>query len=169
MIERSVPGVMYNYGSEAREIEYTEGFEGSVITADKKAKAEAARQVRIEKLKRQALKSLAVIAMLLAVAMAREAQIDKLCGEIARKEDSIHNINAIITQKEMQLSGHTDMNIIEKAAEERLGMQKPVSDQYMVIALNKHDGGEVLTEDTTNAGGMAAFFNKAKILLEYLY
>ncbi len=169
MIERSVPAVMYNYGSEAVRLEYTRGFEGKEVAVDKETKAMAEREVKVEKIKRTALKSLAVIAVLLAVTMIREAQIDKLCGEITKKENSIHNINAVIIEKEIQLSGQTDINIIEKAAEERLGMRKPVSDQYMAISLNKHDGGEVLTQDSTNKSGVASFFNKAKILLEYLY
>ena len=158
---------MYNYGSEARKLEY--GFEATEVTAKKEDKVRAQREVQIEQFKRNALKTLAIVAALLAIVMAREAQIDKLCGEISRKEDSIENLNAVITQKEMQLSGKMDMTIIEQAAVERLGMEKPNSRQYVPLTVAKHDSGEVLTGESSQNGGFAAIVSKAKILLEYLY
>lgn len=158
---------MYNYGSEARELEY--GFEATEVTAAKEDKKRAQREMQIEQLKRKALKTLAIVAALLAIVMAREAQIDKLCGEISKKEESIENLNAVITQKEMQLSGKMDMNIIEQAAVERLGMEKPSSKQYVPLTVEKHDSGQVLTEESSQSSGFAAVVSKAKILLEYLY
>lgn len=160
---------MYNYGSEAEKLEYTKGFKGSDVSADDASKRQAQMEIKIEKLKIKALKSLAVIAALLAVVMIREAQIDKLCGEITKKENSIENLNAIIIEKQMQLSGQMDINMIEEAAQLRLGMIKPVNEQYVSISVNKRDGGEVLTEESTQSGGFATIINKAKILLEYLY
>lgn len=160
---------MYNYGSEARNLEYAEGFTGRDVSADNESKRQAQMEMKLEKLKRKALKSLAVIAALLAVVMVREAQIDKLCGEITKKENSIHNLNALIVEKEAQLSGKMDINMIEEAAQERLGMIKPVNEQYVSIKLDKHDGGEVLTRESTQSSSFAATINKAKNLLEYLY
>ena len=160
---------MYNYGSEAKAIEYTEGFAGREVKVTKAKKKQAHIDVRVEMFKRKALRTLAVVAALLAVVMAREAQIDKLCGQISKKEASLENLNAVIVEKEMQLSGQMDITMIEDAAVQRLGMTKPNSNQYVSIAIDKHDGGEVLTENSTQNNGFTAFINKAKILLEYLY
>ena len=161
------PIPMYNYGSEAIELEYsTYPTEKKVVG---KVKKTAGKRAYIASLQRKALLSLGVIAALLCVLMAREAYIDKLCGEITKKEESIHNLNAIITEKEMYISGQMDINMIEEMAISRLGMKKPDSSQIIYIDVEKKDGGEILTEDATGNGGFSAFINKAKILLEYLY
>lgn len=159
---------MYNYGSEAIEIGYTRSFAGKEVKNAKRSKQEKI-DIGAEQLKRKALKTLAIVAALLAVVMIREAQIDKLCGQISKKESSIENLNAVIVEKEMQLSGQMDIDLIEEAAQQRLGMVKPTANQYVPVVLDKHDGGEVLTEGSAQNGGFAAFIDKAKILLEYLY
>lgn len=158
---------MYNYGSAARELEYTRSFEK--VEATKKAKREAQIAQRIEQLKKKALKTLVVITAILTVIMIREAQIDQLCGAITKNEDAIAELDAMIAEKEMYLSGQLDLNMIEEIAVTRLGMQKPDPAQCVYITIETEDGGEILTEEPESNGGFSAFINKAKILLEYLY
>ncbi len=161
---------MYNYGSEAFELEYTEPFDNSeVIRKAKETKREVQIARQVEELKKKALKALMVVAVILTVIMAREAQIDKLCGQITREKDEIANLNAVITEKEMYISGKMNINTIENIAINELGMVKPDKENTVTIDIVKEDGGEVLTEEPTGQGGFAAFINKAKILLEYLY
>lgn len=159
---------MYNYGSSARKFEYDNYDSAEKEIVNTKGNP-SKRSVQIDKMQKTALKYLAVAAVLLGVLMARDAQIDQLCGKITRVEDNIYEMSAIITEKEMQLSGQMDVNLIEKEAVERLHMVKPTEDMYVNIKVNKIDGGELLTEQSTQSEGFAAFINKAKILLEYLY
>ncbi|MGM9552144.1 MAG: hypothetical protein ACI3XA_07815 [Clostridia bacterium] len=158
---------MYNYGSEARNIEETKAFEGSSVKVSREQKRKALMNKRVEEMKRSALKSLVVIALLLTVVMAREAKIDQLCGQISAKEATLKNVSAVITEKEMQLTGKMDLNMIEEIAVTRLGMKKP--DRILEIDVAREDGGEILTEDATVNSGFTAFINKTKTLLEYLY
>lgn len=157
---------MYNYGSEARELENKEDFKPETVKTDEKQKN---RQAEIEKMKKKALKCLGVVAAVLAVVMVREAKIDKLCGEIEKEEKAIKQLDAMITEKEIYLSGQFDLNMVEEIAVSRLGMQKADPSQRVEIAIKTVDGGEILTEETESGTGFSAFINKAKILLEYLY
>lgn len=168
-IERSVPVRMYNYGSEAREIEYsTETMADNTVKLSKKDKMEAYVNARIEEFKKKAIKTLVIIAAILAVVMIREARIDQLCGQISNIEDDIYSLNAMITEREMHLSYQLDMNNIDEIAISRLGMKKPDASQYIYIDVQKNVGGEILMKDRAG-NGFSAFMNKAKILLEYLY
>ena len=160
---------MYNYGSEALELEYLEPLKTEEQEAKKKSKREERIAQRIEELKKSALKSLAVVSVILTVIMVREAQIDKLCGQITNKEKEVENLNAVITEKEIYISGKMNINTIEDIAINELGMVKPTAEQTVTIDIRKEDGGEVLVEEPATNGGFAAFINKAKILLEYLY
>lgn len=160
---------MYNYGSVATNLDTKESFKGDTVKVSKEAKRSAQRAAKIEEMKKKALRSLAVIAAVLTVVMVREAQIDKLCGEIAREEEAIGKLDAMITEKEMYLSGQFDLNMIEEIAVTRLGMQKADPSQRVEIAIKTEEGGEILTEETETSTGFSAFINKAKILLEYLY
>lgn len=159
---------MYNYGSEAREIEYS-SFEAASIEGGKKQKREAEIENRVEALKKKAIKTLVIISAMLAVVMIREARIDQLCGQISNIEGEIHSLNAMITEREMSLSYQMDMNNIDQIAVTRLGMKKPDASQYVYINVQKDNGGEILVDNMNGNGGFSAFLNKAKILLEYLY
>ncbi len=161
---------MYNYGSEARNLEY--GFENvpeSGAKISKKAKTEAYIEARIEAFKKKSIATLVVIAAILAVVMIREARIDQLCGQISNVEDDIYKLNAMITEREMHLSYQLDMNNIDEIAVTRLGMKKPDTSQYIYIDVQKNNGGEILVDNRAGSNGFSAFMNKAKILLEYLY
>lgn len=161
---------MYNYGSEARNLEY--GVENAPESGSKKAsrlKREAYIEARIEALKKKSIATLVVIAAILAVVMIREARIDQLCGQISNVEDDIYKLNAMITEREMRLSYQLDMNNIDEIAVSRLGMKKPDASQYIYIDVEKNNGGEILVDDRAGSNGFSAFMNKAKILLEYLY
>lgn len=158
---------MYNYGSEAIELE-REYFESDEVTVSENKKVFAKDAARTEYMKKKALKSLAAIAAALAVLMMREARIDKLCGEISKEEKAIGKLDAMIAEKEIYLSGQLDLNMIEEIAVTRLGMQKPDASQRVEIAIKTEEGGEILTEETESGTGFSAFINKAKILLEYL-
>ncbi|MBR5535432.1 MAG: hypothetical protein IKU60_02155 [Clostridia bacterium] len=161
---------MYNYGSEARELEYIPyTAQKKEVKVSKKAKQEAYFDSRIAELKKSAIKTLVVIAAILAVVMVREARIDQLCGEISRIEDDIYDLNAMITEREMHLSYQMDMNNIDEIAVSRLGMKKPDGSQYIYIDVQKDNGGEILVDNKAGSNGFSAFMNKAKILLEYLY
>ena len=94
---------MYNYGSEAKSLEETQLFNGSKVKVNKEARKRAIMEEKIEAMKKSALKSLVVIAVLLAVIMVREAKIDQLCGQISDREGTLKNISAVVTEKEMQL------------------------------------------------------------------
>ncbi|MBQ8002097.1 MAG: hypothetical protein IJ297_01490 [Clostridia bacterium] len=159
---------MYNYGSEARVLEYVPMYE----TEKKAAKTEKPHMdidTWINSHRRMFVKTLAIIAAILAVVMVREARIDQLCGQISRVEDEIYDLSAMITEREMHLSGQLDMNNIDEIAVSRLGMKKPDSSQYIYIDVQKNNGGEILVNNTAGSNGFSAFVNKAKILLEYLY
>lgn len=161
---------MYNYGSEAREFEYVPAAEAKKeVKVSKKQREKAYVEAKIEKMKRSAIKSLVIVAAILAVVMIREAKIDQLCGQISRIEDDIYSLNAMITEREMHLSYQLDMNNIDEIAVSRLGMKKPDSSQYIYIDVHKNNGGEILVNDRAGSNGFSAFVNKAKILLEYLY
>ncbi len=160
---------MYNYGSEAREIEYSHSFEAEAVKVSKQQKRDAVFNARVEVLKRKALKTLVIVAAILAVIMTREAYIDQLCGQITNVEDEIYDLNAMITEKEMRLSYQLDMNNIDEIAVSRLGMKKPDASQYIYINVEKNNGGEILVNNTAGSNGFSTFINKAKILLEYLY
>ena len=161
---------MYNYGSEAREIEYS-SFEmpQSVKKLIKKHKSDAYIEARIEAFKKKSIATLVVIAAILAIVMIREARIDQLCGQISNVEDDIYKLNAMITEREMHLSYQLDMNNIDEIAVTRLGMKKPDASQYIYIDVVKNNGGEILVDNRAGSNGFSAFVNKAKILLEYLY
>lgn len=159
---------MYNYGSEAVELANNEDFEINTVKTESRAKVRMSAQ-KSEAMKKNALKALGVTAAVLAVVMAREAQIDKLCGEISKEEKAIGQLDAMIAEKEIYLSGQFDLNMIEEIAVSRLGMQKPDPTQRVEIAIKTEEGGEILTEQTETGTGFSAFINKAKNLLEYLY
>ncbi len=161
---------MYNYGSEAREIEYSlENTEKREVKLSKRQKTEAYIEARIEALKKKSIATLVIIAAILAVVMIREARIDQLCGQISNVEQDIYKLNAMITEREMHLSYQLDMNNIDEIAVSRLGMKKPDASQYIYIDVEKNNGGEILVDNRAGSNGFSAFVNKAKILLEYLY
>jgi cell division protein FtsL len=161
---------MYNYGSEAREIEYSaEVTNDNAVKLSKRQRMEAYVNARIDKLKKKAITTLVIVAAILAVVMIREARIDQLCGQISNIEDDIYDLNAMITEREMHLSYQLDMNNIDEIAVSRLGMKKPDASQYIYIDVQKNVGGEILMKDNSAGNGFSAFVNKAKILLEYLY
>ena len=161
---------MYNYGSEAREIEYSaEVTNDNAVKLSKKQRMEAYVNARLDKLKKKAIATLVIVAAILAVVMIREARIDQLCGQISNIEDDIYDLNAMITEREMHLSYQLDMNNIDEIAVSRLGMKKPDASQYIYIDVQKNVGGEILMKDNAAGYGFSAFMNKAKILLEYLY
>lgn len=161
---------MYNYGSEAREIEYSySNVTKKENELSKKQKVEAYVEARIEAFKKKAITTLVIVAAILAVVMVREARIDQLCGQISNIEDDIYSLNAMITEREMHLSYQLDMNNIDSIAVSRLGMKKPDASQYIYIDVQKNNGGEILMNENMEANGFSNFMNKAKILLEYLY
>lgn len=157
---------MYNYGSVAEEIEYTHMTTVEVTTENRK---KARNQVNREDMKKMLLKTLAILVAIATVLLIRQAQIEALCSEISDKKEDLRNITAVVTEKEMYIVGQTDLNLVENIAVTRLGMKKPDASQYVYIDIKKPDGGQVLASDNTVSGGFAAFINKAKILLEYLY
>lgn len=156
---------MYSYGSAAEEIEYTVPMV-EVSTANRKS---ASGQVSREQMKRMLLKTLAILVAIVTVLLIRQAQIEALCNDITVKKEELRNLTAVVTEKEMYIIGQTDLNLVENIAVTRLGMKKPDASQYVYIDIRKPDGGQVLAENNTVSGGFAAFINKAKILLEYLY
>lgn len=158
---------MYNYGSEAIEISHP-SFAAEEIKG-KKQQSAPKKEAYIRAIKHRALRTLAIIAAILAVLMAREAKIDQLCGRVTRINEDIYKLNAMITEREMHLSYQLDMNNIDQIAVSRLGMKKPDTSQYIYIDVEKNTGGEILVDDGAGTGGFSAFMNKAKILLEYLY
>ena len=161
---------MYNYGSEAREIEYgTSAAIKEEVKPSKKQRMDAYIEARIEAFKKKAITTLVIVAAILAVVMIREARIDQLCGQISNIEDDIYTLNAMITERQMHLSYQMDMNNIDSIAVSRLGMKKPDASQYIYIDVQKNVGGEILMKDNAGRTGFSAFMNKAKILLEYLY
>ncbi len=160
---------MYNYGTEAREIEYSPSFEAKEVKKATKSRRDIVFEQRMARIKKSCIKSLAIVAAILAVVMIREAQIDKLCGEITKLEGEIYDFNAMITEREMHLSYQLDMNNIDTIAVSRLGMKKPDDSQYIYLDVQKNTGGEVLVKNSAGSNGFSAFVNKAKILLEYLY
>ena len=161
---------MYNYGSAARQIEYSTLVEDKkAVKVSKKQRTEAYIEAKVEAFKKTAIKTLVVIAALLAVVMIREAKIDQLCGQVSNLENDIYKLNAMITEREMRLSYQLDMNNIDEIAVSRLGMKKPDASQYIYINVEKNNGGEILMNDKAGNNGFSTFMNKAKILLEYLY
>ena len=161
---------MYNYGSAAREIEYSTPLDPKKeVKASKKQRTEAYIEAKLEAFKKKAIKTLVIVAAILAVVMIREAKIDQLCGQVSNLEGDIYKLNAMITEREMHLSYQLDMNNIDEIAISRLGMKKPDSSQYIYINVEKNNGGEILMNDRAVNNGFSAFMNKAKILLEYLY
>ncbi len=158
---------MYNYGSEAKNLDETPVFNADKVKVNKSSRKRAIMEEKIEEMKRSALKALVVIAALLAIVMIREAKIDQLCGQISGREGTLKNISAVVTEKEMQLTGQMDLNMIEEIAVTRLGMKKP--DKIIEIDVVKNDGGEVLVEESTMNSTFAAFIGRTKTLLEYLY
>lgn len=159
---------MYNYGSEAWKEEHT-AFRGEEVVVSRENRREAQMAQRIEQLKKKALKTLGIIAAILAVMMVREAQISKLCGEISKQETQIKKLDAMIAERELYLTGQLDLDTVEEIAQTRLGMHKPVQDECVYITINAEDGGEILMEENSSDSGFSAFIDKAKILLEYLY
>ncbi len=162
---------MYNYGSEARELEYLPSW-GKSQEAQKTQEVQKPRvntQAKLDAFKKKMIKTLAIVTAILALVMIREARIDQLCGQISSIEDEIYDLNAMITEREMHLSCQLDMNNIDTIAVSRLGMKKPDSSQYIYINVPKNNGGEILVDNTAGSNGFSAFVNKAKILLEYLY
>ena len=155
---------MYNYGSEARAEEYLQLDENA-------QKNETAKQVQKKKrerhLKANAIKTLVVVAAILGVILFREAQIDRLCGQISKLKSQEENLAAVVTEKELYLMGTLDLNAVEEAALTRLGMKKP--DQYVEVHFVEREGGEILKKGENAAGPFAAFISKAKVFLEYLY
>ena len=161
---------MYNYGSAAREIEYSTPLDTKKeVKVSKKQRTEAYIEARIEAFKKKAIKTLVIVAAILAVVMIREARIDQLCGQVSNLEGDIYKLNAMITEKEMRLSYQLDMNNIDEIAISRLGMKKPDSSQYIYINVEKNNCREIHMNDRAGNNGFSAFMNKAKILLEYLY
>ncbi len=163
---------MYNFGTEARELEYSASLEvqrkrEAAENARRKKRAEEARQMRI--LKAKAVRTLFIVSAVLAIILIREAQIDRLCGQISTKEKELENLDAIVTEKEMYLSGALDLKMVEETAMSRLGMKKPDQSQYVYIDMDKADKGEVLKETDGKKNAFESFFEKVKRVLEYLY
>ncbi len=163
---------MYNYGSEARRLEYAEELEIEERREEKENRERRAR-IMAEKRRRaahtRAIRTLIIIAAILCVIMVENARIDKLCGEVSAKSKELDNLQAVVTEKEMYLSGALDLNMVESIATSRLGMKKPDQAQYVYVQLNSSDAGEVLSKPEGENKGFTAFINKVKILLEYLY
>ncbi|MCD8049491.1 MAG: hypothetical protein LUG52_07825 [Clostridia bacterium] len=154
---------MYNYGSEARELEYGEELEEQ----RRQEEAAARKAARLEnKRRKKAVKWLAIVAVMLGIVMAREAQISGLCGQINTKKSEMENLEAVVTEKEMALSGALDLNMIEEAATTRLGMKKPDQSQYVYIEIEDENSGTVLAE--TKETGIGALIEAIKNLLSYL-
>lgn len=160
---------MYSYGSEARELEYDASLEAQRRREEarnakrQKALAESKRRRAIRK---NAIKALLVMTAILAVIMIREAQIDMLCGKISAMEKTKENLDAIVTEKEINLSGSMDLKVIEDIATSKLGMKKPDQSQYVYIKMDKSDSGQILDETKVKKDGI---FEKIGKLLEYLY
>lgn len=163
---------MYNYGSEARRIEYTEALEIEKKREERENKERRARVMAERRRKAahtKAIRSLIIVAAILGVIMVENARIDQLCGEVSAKSKELDNLQAVVTEKEMYLSGALDLNMVEDIATSRLGMKKPDQAQYVYVQLNSSDTGEVLSKPDGENKGFTAFINKVKILLEYLY
>lgn len=168
---RKVVAEMYNYGTEARELE-TETANSLKVRRANKVQSSQIYDERyrraVEVLKKKAIRTLVIITAILTVIMIRQGQITALCGQSTKITNEINNLNALIMEKEMERSYQLDMNNIEMIAVSRLGMIKPSTAQYVYIDVQKNTGGEILVSDDAQ-GGFAAFVNKAKILLEYFY
>lgn len=168
---RKVVAEMYNYGTEARELE-TETANSLKVRQANKVQSSQIYDERyrraVEVLKKKAIRTLVIITAILTVIMIRQGQITALCGQSTKITNEINNLNALIMEKEMERSYQLDMNNIEMIAVSRLGMIKPSTAQYVYIDVQKNTGGEILVSDDAQ-GGFAAFVNKAKILLEYFY
>lgn len=163
---------MYNYGSEAYELEYTSNSEKEKKRAESAAQERKRRAALLKKrrVRRTAmLRSLAVITVLAGVIMFRTAQIDKLCGETANLAATVEDLQAEVTEKEMAISSALDQNALEEIASSKLGMKKPDQSQYVYIQSQGADKGEVLSGTGKGVSGFAAFRDKLKRLLEYLY
>lgn len=160
--------VRYNYGTEARELEYGASLEAQ-RRREEAENAKRRKKLAAEKKQRgvrtKAVKSLVVITAILALIMIREAQIDMLCGKISAKEKEAENLYAVVTEREMHLSGALDLKMVEETATSKLGMKKPDQSQYIYIDMAEPDSGQVL-KDSDNGGSIT---DKIKGLLEYLY
>ena len=157
---------MYNYGSEARAMKYSNSADGLV---EVKGNRLAVRGAQMDAFKKTALKTLAILTAILAVMLIREAQIDQLCGQKDNINKEIGSLEALIMEKEMHLSYQLDMNNVDQVAVSVLGMKKPDASQYVYINVEKDNGGEILVTENATGNSFSAFINNAKILLEYLY
>ena len=155
---------MYNYGTEARNLEYTKDA-AEKEAAEKKRKRLIAQRERLIRIR--AVKTLLAVVVILGIITAREAYITRLCGQISNLKDEEENLTAVVTEKEMHLTEALDLNAIEETAVTRLGMKKP--DQFVEVSFEGRSGGEVLKEPEKKNGPFAAFIDKVKVFLEYLY
>lgn len=155
---------MYNYGTAARAPEYTPDAEEKKAE-ELRRKRLIARRDRLIKIR--AIRTLVIIAAILGIITAREAQITQLCGQISNLEDEEENLTAVVTEKEMHLTEALDLNAVEETAIYKLGMKKP--DQFVEVSFDGREGGEVLKNQDKPKGVFATILSQVKVFLEYLY
>ena len=113
---------------------------------------ERQRQLELKKEKRKHHKNIALILGVFLVLLAvsyRNSLITEKFNEIQDKKDELAAIEKTNGQLEVSIEGSLNLNNIEEAAEEQLGMQKLQSDQKVYVTLPINDYTEATTDEIT--------------------
>lgn len=105
----------------------------------------------------------AVVAVVLAVFIAASAliyinvMILRATSEIEELENNLAIVIDQNKQKEMEINKNLDLNVIEKRAIEKLGMQKPDNSQIVYIDVKKGMRSEAVTAKKEPSAVLASF------------
>lgn len=137
---------------------------------NKKVQAKAKVEKRNKKLEEVAFKGQVLILLLISFSMLfiiiyRNSQINESFNKIQKLKASVTNLQKENDQLEIAIQNSENINNIEKAAKEQLGMQKLSSKQTFYITLPKTDyvepkGEEIVIEEDT--GFIENVINKIK-------
>ncbi len=111
---------------------------------------ERQRQLELKKEKRKHHKNIVLIVGIFLIFLAvsyRNSLITEKFNEIQNKKDELAAIEKTNGQLEASIEGSLNLNNIEEAAEEQLGMQKLQNDQKVYVMLPKNDYTEASSEE----------------------
>ena len=110
------------------------------------------KQQELKHKKRMYHKNIAIIMGIFLIMLAvsyRNSLITEKFNELQNKKSELSAIEKANGQLEVNIEGSLNLNNVEKAANEKLGMKKLQNDQKVYITLPKQDYTEAATKDIT--------------------
>ena len=142
----------YQYETSPRKIEPEYKPERKEVQKKNKRKEFEQKQNELKHKKRMYHKNIAIIMGVFLVLLAisyRNSLITEKFNHIQKQKNELAAIQKANGQMEVSIEGSLNLNNVEKAAEEKLGMQKLQNEQKVYVDLPKQDYTEVTTKEIT--------------------